>query len=60
LVGDGPQGFAEALLVGGGVVIAMYWSGSFSLGAWYTGGTLLVFAAAGRVTAERQWRARAA
>jgi hypothetical protein len=26
-----------ALLVGGGLVIAMYWSRSFSVGAWYTG-----------------------
>ena len=49
-----------ALLVGGGVVIAMYWSGSFSVGAWFTGATLLVFAGVGKVVAEREWRARAA
>jgi hypothetical protein len=49
-----------ALLVGGGVAIAMYWSGSFSLGAWFTGATLLVFAGIGKATAEREWRARAA
>jgi hypothetical protein len=33
-----------ALLVGGGLVIATYWSRSYSEGAWYTGATLLVFA----------------
>lgn len=49
-----------ALLVGGGVVIAMYGSGSFSVGAWFTGSTLLVFAGVGKVVAEREWRARAA
>jgi len=27
-----------ALLVGGGLVIAMYWSRRFSAGAWYMGG----------------------
>jgi hypothetical protein len=47
-----------ALLVGGGFVIAVYWSHSFSAGAWFTGATLLVFAAVGKVTADRQWRAR--
>jgi len=49
-----------ALLVSGGIVIAMYWSGSFSAGAWFTGAILLVFAGVGRATAERQWRIRAA
>jgi hypothetical protein len=49
-----------AVLVGGGVVIAMYWSGSFSVGAWFTGATLLVFAGAGKATAEHEWRVRAA
>lgn len=49
-----------ALLVGGGVVIAMYWSGSFSVGAWFTGVTLLVFAGVGKAVAEHEWRARAA
>ncbi|MGH9237037.1 MAG: DUF7010 family protein [Vicinamibacterales bacterium] len=48
------------LLVAGGVVIAMYRSESFSLGAWFTGATLLVFAGLGRATAEHQWRVRAA
>jgi len=37
-----------ALLVGGGVVIAMYWSSSFGVGAWFTGVALLVFAGVGR------------
>jgi hypothetical protein len=49
-----------ALLVGGGVVIAMYWSGSFSVGAWFTGATLLVFAGVGKAAAEREWRVNAA
>ena len=37
-----------ALLVGGGTLIAMYFSGSFSIGAWYTGTIMLVFAELGR------------
>ena len=45
-----------ALLTGGGILIAMYLSTSFSVGAWYTGIVLLVFAAAGRAIAEREWR----
>ncbi len=40
-----------ALLVGGGLVIAMYWSRSFSAGAGYKGATLLVFAGLGRAIA---------
>lgn len=43
-----------ALLVGGGVVIAMYWSSSFSVGAWFTGVTLLVFAGVGKAIAQQQ------
>ena len=39
-----------ALLIGGGTLIAMYFSASFSIGAWYTGTILLVFAALGRRT----------
>lgn len=50
----------SALLVGGGVVIAMYWSASFSVGAWFTGAILLVFAGVGKAVADRQWRAKAA
>jgi hypothetical protein len=48
-----------ALLVGGGLVIALYFSASFSLGAWYTASVLLVFAALGRAIAEREYRAAA-
>jgi hypothetical protein len=33
-----------AVLVGGGVVIALYFSGSFSLGGWVGGVTLFIFA----------------
>jgi hypothetical protein len=33
-----------AILVGGGVVIALYFSGSFSLGGWFGGMTLFIFA----------------
>lgn len=47
-----------ALLVGGGVVTAMYWSSSFSVGAWFTGATLLAFAGVGKALAEHEWRAR--
>jgi hypothetical protein len=36
-----------ALLVGGGLIIVMYGSRSFSAGAWCTGATLLVFAGLG-------------
>lgn len=39
------------LLVGGGVAIALYVSGSFGIGAWYTGLVLLVFAFVGRAIA---------
>jgi hypothetical protein len=46
-----------ALLVGGGVVTALYWSSSFSVGAWFTGATLLAFAGVGKALAEHEWRA---
>lgn len=42
-----------ALLVGGGVVIAMYGSRSFGAGAWFTATALLAFAAIGRALAKR-------
>jgi hypothetical protein len=48
-----------ALLVGGGTLIAMYFSASFSVAAWYTGGILLVFAQLGRTIANREYRANA-
>ena len=50
----------SAVLVAGGVVIAMYWSTSFGVGAWFTGITLLLFAMAGRVIVDRERRASAA
>jgi hypothetical protein len=46
-----------ALLVGGGTLIALTPAASFSIGAWGTGGTLLVFAALGRATVNRERRA---
>jgi len=45
-----------AVLVGGGVVIAMYLSSSFSVAAWYTGILLLVFAGVGRAIVQRELR----
>jgi uncharacterized protein DUF7010 len=45
-----------AVLVGLGVLIAMYWSGSFSVAAWLTGAILLVFARIGRMIAQREYR----
>ena len=45
-----------ALLVGGGLVIAMCLSRSFSAAAWYTGATLLVFAGLGRAIAQHECR----
>ena len=42
------------LLVSAGLLIAMYWSGSFSIGAWFTGVVLLVFAWGGRAAAKRE------
>ena len=49
-----------AALIGAGVLIAMYWSSTFSTGAWYTGAILLVFAGVGRSIAKREHRAEAA
>ena len=37
-----------AVLVAGGVVIAMYLPSAFSIGAWFTGAVLLVFALIGK------------
>ena len=47
-----------ALLVGGGTLIAMYFAASFSIGAWYTGTLLLVFAALGSIAVDREHRAK--
>jgi len=49
-----------ALLVGGGVAIAMYWSSSFSVGAWYAAAVLILFAAVGRIAIRREARESAA
>lgn len=46
-----------AALVGGGTVIALYFSESFSVGAWYTGAVLLMFAAIGKASVDRERRA---
>ena len=47
-----------SLLVAAGLLTAMYGSGSFSIGAWFTGVVLLVFAGIGRVVAKRESRGR--
>lgn len=41
-----------AVLVGGGVVIALYFSGSFSLGGWIGGVILFIFAWIGRASVQ--------
>lgn len=46
-----------ALILGGGLVIATYWSSSFAVGAWYTGAVLILFAGVGRATVRREARA---
>jgi hypothetical protein len=38
----------------GGILMALYWSSNFSLGAWVTEITLLVFAFVGRIIALRE------
>jgi hypothetical protein len=43
----------------GGTLIAMYFSASFSIGAWYTGTILLVFADLGRRIVNHEYRANA-
>lgn len=45
-----------ALLVGGGVAIARIGPGTLGLGAWYTGATLLLFSAIGRLIVHREAR----
>jgi hypothetical protein len=49
-----------ALLVGGGMVIALYLSSGFSVSAWYTGAILLVFAVVGRAIVQHELRQGAA
>lgn len=46
-----------AVLVGGGVLLAMYGPDIFTLGAWLTAAVLLVFAVLGRSVALREERA---
>jgi hypothetical protein len=43
-----------AFLLGGGVIIAMYLSSSFSIGAWYTGIVLLICAVVGKLTVDKE------
>jgi hypothetical protein len=43
----------SAILIGGGVVIALYFSTSFSIGAWVGGLTLFIFAWVGRALVVR-------
>jgi hypothetical protein len=46
----------SALVISGGLVIAMYWSSSFSLGAWYTGVVLILFAVVGKMIIRHEAR----
>lgn len=46
--------FLAGILIAMGVVVARYFSGTFSLGAWVTGLTLFVFAWIGRSIATRE------
>ena len=50
-------GVLAAALIGGGVVLALYFPSIFSLGAWITASLLLVFAFVGRGVALRDQRA---
>lgn len=45
-----------AILIGGGTVIALYFSGTFSLGAWFGGLTLVLFAGIGRALVMKELR----
>jgi len=49
-----------ALIAGGGIVIAMYFSSSFSVGAWYTSAILVLFAGVGRGLVRHEARGVAA
>ena len=51
--------FLSGILIGMGVVIALYFSATFSLGAWIAGLTLFVFAWIGRSIANGEARSRA-
>ena len=43
-----------AFLLGGGIIVAMHLSSSFSIGAWYTGVVLLIFAEMGRSLVRKE------
>lgn len=43
-----------ALIVGGGLLVAMHHSSTFSEGAWYTGVPLVLFALIGSTAARRE------
>jgi hypothetical protein len=43
-----------AFLLGGGIIIAMHLSSSFSIGAWYTGTILLIFAVVGKSLVDKE------
>jgi hypothetical protein len=45
-----------AALWGGGIIIALYLSSSFGIGAWYTGTILLIFAAVGKSLVDNERR----
>ena len=45
-----------AILVGSGVAVALYFSGSFSLGGWIGGVTLFIFAWIGRASVQTELR----
>jgi hypothetical protein len=47
--------FLAGILIAMGVVIAHYFSGTFSLGAWIAGLVLFVFAWIGRSIATGEW-----
>lgn len=49
-----------ACLLGGGFVIAMYFSSNFSIGAWYTGTILWIFAVVGGVLVQNERQRQAA
>jgi hypothetical protein len=46
----------SAVLVGGGMVIALYFSRSFSLGGWICGAALFIFAWIGRASVQTELR----
>ena len=47
-------GVLSALLIGSGMIIALYLPAALSLGAWLTAGSLLLFAFVGRQVAINQ------